>query len=90
VFVRIRGRFHVNITAAIVIRRRPGGGPGTELRALAALVDNQEPESAPGDAGGGGRLGTLTHCRESVGKLSYWAATVDAPKAAIHGPRRPN
>ena len=26
----IRGRFHVNITAAIVIRRRPGGGPGTE------------------------------------------------------------
>jgi hypothetical protein len=30
VFVPIRGRFHVNITAAIVIRRRPGGGPGTE------------------------------------------------------------
>jgi hypothetical protein len=32
----------------------------------------------------------LTHCRESVGKLSRWAATMDAPRVAIHGPRRPN
>jgi hypothetical protein len=30
VFVPIRGRFHVNITAAIVIGPRLGGGPGTE------------------------------------------------------------
>jgi hypothetical protein len=36
---------------------------------------------------GSKELGTLlTHCRETVGKLSRWIATVDS-KAAIHGPR---